>query len=78
MEWLYILKEDGIRAELAGDHRAHRLRVLSRAPRGAHGIEVHYRGRSLPRSAPSAATTPLSNTPARHMRSEQRLRQDPF
>ena len=80
LAWVYILKEDGIRADCVILTEPTNLRVC-RGHRGRMEIEVHYRGRSCHASAPERGDNPLYRMAPLIGQIEQlntRLREDPF
>ena len=80
LAWVYILKEDGIRADCVILTEPTNLRVY-RGHRGRMEIEVHYRGRSCHASAPERGDNPLYRMAPLIGQIEQlntRLREDPF
>ena len=58
LPWLYILKEDGIRADCVVITEPSSLRIY-RGHRGRMEIEVHLRGRSCHASAPERGDNPI-------------------
>jgi putative selenium metabolism hydrolase len=58
LPWLYILKEDGIRADCVVITEPSRLRIY-RGHRGRMEIEVHLRGKSCHASAPERGDNPI-------------------
>jgi putative selenium metabolism hydrolase len=58
LAWVYILKEDGIRADCVVLTEPTNLRVY-RGHRGRMEIEVHFRGRSCHASAPERGDNPV-------------------
>jgi putative selenium metabolism hydrolase len=58
LAWVYILKEDGIRADCVVLTEPTNLRVY-RGHRGRMEIEVHHRGRSCHASAPERGENPI-------------------
>ena len=80
LAWLYILKEDGIRADCVVITEPTGLRVY-RGHRGRMEIEVHLRGRSCHASAPERGDNPIYKMTRLVEDVEKlntRLRQDPF
>ena len=80
LAWVYILKEDGIRADCVVLTEPTNLRVY-RGHRGRMEIEVHLRGRSCHASAPERGDNPIYKmTPILRGVEElnARLRSDPF
>jgi putative selenium metabolism hydrolase len=80
LAWVYILKEDGIRADCVVLTEPTNLRVY-RGHRGRMEIEVHHRGRSCHASAPERGENPIYKMNALVQEVEElnmRLRSDAF
>jgi putative selenium metabolism hydrolase len=80
LAWIYILKEDGIRADCVVLTEPTNLRVY-RGHRGRMEIEVHLRGRSCHASAPERGDNPVYKMVPLVAEIEQlntRLRDDAF
>lgn len=80
LAWVYILKEDGIRADCVVLTEPTNLRVY-RGHRGRMEIEVHLRGRSCHASAPERGDNPIYKMSELVQDVEKlntRLRTDPF
>jgi putative selenium metabolism hydrolase len=80
LPWLYILKEDGIRADCVVITEPSSLRIY-RGHRGRMEIEVHLRGRSCHASAPERGDNPIYKMSRLVLEVEKlntRLRNDAF
>jgi putative selenium metabolism hydrolase len=80
LPWLYILKEDGIRADCVVITEPSSLRIY-RGHRGRMEMEVHLRGKSCHASAPERGDNPIYKMTRLVQEVEklnQRLRHDPF
>ena len=80
LPWLYILKEDGIRADCVVITEPSKLRVY-RGHRGRVEIEVHLRGRSCHASAPGRGDNPIykmTRLVQEVQKLNERLHNDPF
>jgi putative selenium metabolism hydrolase len=80
LPWVYILKEDGIRADCVVITEPTNLRIY-RGHRGRMEIEVHLRGKSCHASAPERGDNPIyriARLAAEVEKLNTRLRHDPF